>query len=339
MPSALVTGGAGFIGSHLVRELLARGFSVACLIRKTTRLERLSGLPVTLAYGDVTDRESLKGPLSDVSIVFHLASCNQAVRSHDFYRVNEQGPRNLYEVAASLSLPPVVVQVSSLAAAGPSPRGRLRADGDPNCPVSHYGRSKRGGERAAEEYASRVPATIVRPCIVFGEGDRTGLDLFRAVALSRIHFVPGYLPNRFSLIHVADLVPWLILAAERGKRLAVPGITTTNSPPPGYYFAASTEHPTYYQFGQMIGRALGVRCLSMPWATAVVWPIATVNDLIGRWQGRPASLNLDKAREATAGSWACSPQSTIDDLGLAPTVPLQERLNQTVAWYRAEGWL
>jgi nucleoside-diphosphate-sugar epimerase len=340
MSSVLVTGAAGFIGATLTRQLLTQGHEVTCLVRKTSRLERLAGLETTLAYGDILDRESLIAPVANASVIYHVAGCIGAGKAEEYYRVNEQGVRNVFEAASKRSNPPVVVTVSSLAAAGPSPRGRLRVNGDPICPVSHYGRSKRAGERVAEEFANRVPVTVVRPCIVFGESDRGGLDLFRSITISRIHFVPGYLPNRFSLVHAADLVEWLIRAADRGKRLAPPSAGVDGgSPPAGYYFAAAPEYPTYYEFGQMLGQALGVRTLSMPWATPVVWVIGTFNEMVARWTGRPAKLGLDKVREATAGTWACSPQSTIDELGYAPAASLQERLNQTAAWYRREGWL
>ena len=260
------------------------------------------------------------------------------MRAAEFYRVNEQGVRNLLEVAAAQPQPPVVVLVSSLAAAGPAPWGRLRTDDDPICPVSHYGRSKRAGELAAEEFAGRLPITVIRPGIVFGEGDLLSLAIFVAIARMRIHFVPGYLPSRFSMMHVADLVEVLIRAAQRGKRLTPQACAGGSPAKPGYYFAACGEDPTYFEFGRLIARALGIRALAMPWATAMTWTVAAINELRGQIRRRPVKLGLDKAREATAGSWACSCQTMIDDLDFRSPLPLQERLSQTVAWYRKEGW-
>ena len=338
MAYALITGAAGFIGSSLARELVSRGNQVTCLVRRSSRLERLSDVRSTLAYGDVTDQQSLREPMAGASVVYHLAGSHSVLRAAEFYRVNEQGVRNLLEVAAAQAQPPVVVQVSSLAAAGPAPWGRLRTDDDPICPVSHYGRSKRAGELVAEEFAGRLPITILRPGIVFGESDTLGLPIFRAIARTRIHFVPGYLPNRFSMLHVADLVEVLIRAAQRGKRLTAEACAAGSPAKPGYYFAASDEHPTYFEFGRLIARAMGIRALSMPWATAVVWMVAAINELRGQIRRRPVKLGLDKAREAIAGSWACSCQTMIDDLDFRCPLPLQERLSQTVAWYRKEGW-
>jgi nucleoside-diphosphate-sugar epimerase len=339
MAHALITGASGFIGSSLARELMSRGSPVTCLVRRSSRLVRLADVSPPLAYGDVTDQQSLREPLAGASVVYHLAGSHSPVRAAEFYRVNEQGVRNLLEVAAAQAQPPVVVLVSSLAAAGPAPWGRLRTDDDPICPVSHYGRSKRAGELVAEQFAGRLPITILRPGIVFGEGDALNFATFLAVVRTRIHFVPGYLPNRYSMMHVADLVEVLIRAAQRGKRLTPEACAGGSPAKPGYYFAASGEDPTYFQFGRLIARALGIRALAMPWATDVVWMVAAINELGSRIRRRPAKLGLDKAREATAGSWACSCQTMIDDLDFRSPLPLEERLSQTVAWYREQGWL
>jgi nucleoside-diphosphate-sugar epimerase len=274
------------------------------------------------------------------SIVYHVAGLTRTLRIGQFYKVNEQGARNAARACADQTESPVFVVVSSLAAAGPSPRGRLRVDGDPLRQVSHYGRSKRLGEKAAEEFSDRLPITIVRPPIVFGEADRMTYPMFKAVAKSGIHLVPGYRPRRYSVIHAADLAHLLILAAERGSRLPPAGPQEGDSDAPGYYFAACDEHPTYYQLGQMIGKALGRSwTLTVPCAQAAVRLVGGVGELVGRIRGSQVPLNLDKAREASAGAWACSPEKVRQELGFSVGAPLSERLRQSAEWYRREGWL
>jgi len=340
MSRVLVTGASGFIGSHLVEALIARGDEVATLVRKTSRIDQLQSLGVELAYGDVTDLESLRAAVGGKSIVYHLAGLTRALRARQFYEVNEQGVRNVAQACAERPDPPVLVVVSSLAAAGPSPRGRLRMESDPSGPVSHYGRSKRAGEKWAEKLADRVPITVVRPPIVFGEADTATFQMFKAVARSRMHLVPGYVPHRFSVIHAADLAELLILAAERGSRLPSPGREDEDPKASGYYFAAYSDHPTYYRLGRMIGEALGHRrTLTIPFGTPVVRLVGAVGDLVGRVKGRQVVLNLDKAREATAGSWACAPEKARDELGFTAPVSLSDRLSQAARWYREQGWL
>lgn len=221
MAKVLVTGASGFIGSHLASALVARGDEVTCLVRKTSQIKGLNGLGVQLVYGDVTQPESLLSAVAGQETVYHLAGITLALTKRQFFRVNQEGIRNIARACAAQPGPPVLLVVSSLAAAGPALDGRPKIESDPSQPVSAYGRSKRAGEQEAELFADRVPTTIVRPPIVFGERDHLGLPLFRSVDKFGIHFVPGRGRHRYSLIHVADLAELIILVAQRGKHCAV----------------------------------------------------------------------------------------------------------------------
>ena len=340
MADVLVTGASGFIGFHLAQAAIARGDRVTCLVRKTSAIDRLALLGVSTAYGDVADRESLCAAVAGKAVVYHVAGCTKALHVRQFYQVNAEGPRNVAEACARQPNPPVLVTVSSLAAAGPSTADRPRVETDPLRPVSHYGRSKKAGELGARQYADRVPITILRPPIVFGEWDRQGATLFQTVDRMGIHLVAGLKAHRYSLIHAADLAGALILAAQRGTRLAPPGCTDPRCAARGVYFVAAEEQVSYGQLGRLVGEALGRRRVwNLPVGMGCVWAVACGVDLTGQLLGRPLYLNLDKAREVTAGSWTCSPQAAIDELGFSVGAPLLERLRQTAAWYREAGWL
>ena len=135
-------------------------------------------------------------------------------------RSMRKAPGILPKRAAAQSTPPVLIVVSSLAAVGPSSSGRPRREGDPPSPVSHYGRSKLAGENAARKFADRVPTTIVRPSVVFGDGDPATGELYRPIARWGVHVVPTWREHRLSLIHVDDLVSLLLLAAKSRKAVA-----------------------------------------------------------------------------------------------------------------------
>ncbi len=338
MARVLVTGGSGFIGAHLVEALVARGDQVTCLVRKTSPVDRLRGFGVKLVCGDVTEPDSLTEPMAGSQVVYHVAGCTRAFRAEQLFSVNSEGGRNVAEACARQPTAPVLVWVSSLAAAGPAPNSRPRTERDEPVQVSHYGRSKRAGERAAEEYAGRVPISIVRPAMVVGEADTQSLAIFVPIARVGMHVVPGLGRGRFSLIHVADLVHLLILVAERGTRLRPAG--EDRGAAEGYYLAACPEHPTYAELGRMIGTALGRRrVLVVPTFPQAVWPVAVTAETIARVCRRPFTFNFDKAREVRAGSWVCSTQRAADELGFAVGAPLAERLRQTAQWYRENGWL
>ncbi len=226
MARVFVTGGTGFIGTELIRRLVERGDQVTCLVRarssadRSMRIARLREQGVQLLTGDICDPDSIAAPVVAADIVFNVGGVVTARHSQEFFAGNRDGVRNLLDAAATRSSPPVVVHVSSLAAAGVSPRGEPRNENDRCEPVSNYGRSKRAGELVARQFADRVPITVIRPPMVLGQGDLVSLELFKSVANWRLHVVPGRVTREYSLVHVCDLVEVMLRAAERGERLA-----------------------------------------------------------------------------------------------------------------------
>jgi nucleoside-diphosphate-sugar epimerase len=330
----LVTGATGFIGHHVVQTLLEQGEPVRCLVRPTSDLRTLPTERLSLAYGDITEPEGLATTVAGVKVVYHLAASLTARSAQAFHSVNEIGTRNLAEACARSGSTPVLVVLSSLAAAGPNPADRPRREGEPPAPVSHYGKSKLAGERAARAFSDRIPVTVVRAPIVFGERDRDVFKMFRLVRLG-VHLIPVAPSQRYSLIHAADLAGLLARAAAGGERCR------SDSESEGLYYVGYPEALTYPELGSQLAQALGrPRVVSLPVPKPIVWAAAAAFEagsrLIGR---RPSIINLDKAREAFAGSWSCSPTKAEQQVAFRPALPLSTRLKQTADWYRAEGWL
>jgi nucleoside-diphosphate-sugar epimerase len=332
---ALVTGATGFIGRHLCAALRAAGDDVTALVRATSNRAALEPLGVGFAVGDVGDPDSIQRAVDagGHEVVFHLAAMLGQPWHPEFLRTNAVGVRHVASACAAAARPPRLIVTSSMAAAGPSPRpGQARTEDDAPAPVSRYGASKLAGEQAARELSGRLAITIVRPPVVFGDDDQAMLPLFR-VAARGFAVTPG--KGAVSLVHVDDLVA-LLRAAAGGET-----VTADGGPGRGVYFGGFDEAPTWPELARRVAIATGRRgalALSAPrWLLRAGGAAA---ERYARWRDSDFELlSTDKAREALAGDWICSPAKAAAQLGWRPARSLDERLVETAAAYRATGAL
>jgi nucleoside-diphosphate-sugar epimerase len=331
MAQVLVTGGTGFIGRHVVARLLARGDRVRCLVRSGR------DLPPGVEYvrGDVTVTRGLERAVRGAEVVYHLAGANLPLQRRTFWRVNAAGTRAVAETCARQRQPPIFIHVSSLAVAGPTSLDRPLSEGDRSRPVSEYGRSKWAGEQHLRAVASELPITILRPPAVFGPGDRYTIKIFR-MARRGLAVLPGREPFQLSWIYVSDLVDAMLLAAERGQRLAPPG---RGSAEQGLYYVAMDEHPIVTEATQLAAAAQGSRLRRIIRIPACLCRLAgAVNEVRSLMTGRAYWVNLDKLSEALAGSWTCRPDKAKRELGFLCRTGLAEGFRLTLEWYRQQGW-
>ena len=323
----LVTGGTGFIGSHLVEALLAQGHEVRCLVRDTRRLGWISGLPsVTIAQGGMDEPRSLLESLRGVDQVYHVAGLTRVRAAREFFRVNAEGTRNLVHACLEAPRGPRrLVHLSSLAAVGPMPMATACAEDVSPRPVSPYGWSKLQGEAAVLGARDRLHVTVLRPPVVYGPRDRGVLEVARWVARGLLPMPAG--PSRtLSLCYVQDLVTALLAAGEAKV-------------PSGEIFHVAGEGAfTWEQVGEALGEALGVRPTPLRIPVPILLALATGADAWAWFAGRPGYFSRGKVREA-AGHWLCDTGKARRQLGVVPNVGLRKGAALTVKWYREAGWL
>jgi nucleoside-diphosphate-sugar epimerase len=330
---AFVTGATGFVGSHLVEALLARGDDVVALVRNRSKADRRFGdRQPDYVEGDLHDEEALRRGAKQADVIFHIAGITSARDLSEFRRINEDGTRKVVEAAIHQGggLRRMLL-VSSLSAAGPTTRGvRLTEDVVPH-PLSDYGRTKLAAERIVE--ASGLPFAIVRPPPVYGPHDMEVRRLFTFAARG---FAPVFADGgqELSFVYIDDLVSAMLAAVER-------------SPPDRTYFVCHPEVLTQEAFVMEVSRAVSaVRSgqarpprvlLRIPgWAARVA---LNASDIIMGTIGSSSVLSTDKLREFLAEAWSCSPEALERDAGWRAEVPADEGLRRTAAWYRQHGWL
>lgn len=336
MQTLFVTGASGFIGARLVRELVRRGMRCKCLVRPTSIVQSPAAEGVELVKGTIEEPDSYRAAIESCDVVINLAGMVYALDKARLFRVNGEACGILADACLAARHPPRLVHISSVAAAGPPPRGKaVRTESDPPRPVSLYGSSKLQGELELAERADKLPITIIRPGVVYGPGDRLLAETFRVIYRWRLHPVVGFRTPPLSLIHVDDLVQLILLAAERGETLREDPASST-----GYYFACDdSEFPTYWEFGQRIARSMDQRVFVWPLWRWVARCIGFSAQTISRLRHRPSVLTIDKVREASVRSWASSSQKSREQLGFAPTKPLDGHLRETTRWYVDNGWI
>jgi nucleoside-diphosphate-sugar epimerase len=324
---ALVTGGTGFIGSHLTEALVRKGVQVRCLRRKTGDLKWLKGLPIEFVHGDCNDENSLEKAVRGVDWVFHLAGVTKAVKEETYFEVNGLGTQNL--IHACLENNPRLqkfIYISSQAAAGPSRNGFNKKESDPCEPVSSYGRSKRAGEERVLAHAHELPVLILRPSVVYGPRDKDIFVIFKCLS-RRIKPCPVGLDQHLSLCYVQDIVQGILLAAE----------TQTKSGE--NFFLSDGKGYRMEEIGDIVAQATGITAFRIRVPRQMIWGIACFSEVLSKISGRPFLLNKDKAEEMIQKNWVCDITKAKTLLGFEPRVPLSEGAKLTMEWYKKEKWL
>ena len=296
-----ITGGTGFVGSHLIEAALAEGHQVNALIRRAQPPQE----GVTWIEGALDRPDSLAALCAGCNAVIHVAGVING-DAQAFHDGNVVGTEHMIAAAASAGITRFI-HISSLAAREPQ--------------LSAYGRSKRESE--APVIAAGHDWTIIRPPAIYGPRDREMFELFRIAKKGVIPLPPG---GHLSIIHVRDLCRLMLacLGSEASHRRSY---EPDDGRPGGW---------TMVEIARAIGRAVGNKVLPIPLPKGLLLLGVKLDALI---RGKKAKLTRDRVDFFCHPDWTATPQAQPPaDLWHAQ-IPTEEGLAATARWYKAQGWL
>jgi nucleoside-diphosphate-sugar epimerase len=318
----LVTGGTGFIGSHLVDTLVANGEQVKVLVRETSNVAHLKDLGVELVVGDLTDPECVDSAMKGSNYVCHLATAPDWSPKKEHWNTNYYGTLNMFESALKRGVQRFVY-CSTAGVLGFADKVPL----DENCshlpsPYSPYAITKCEAEKEARAYYRKgLPVAIMRPAQVYGPRDSGTMGL--GIKWVQRGFFPLIGGGKALLqpIYVQDVVDAIILAMEVDKAL---GQT---------YNIAGEEILSFKEFFSIITNTVDTNSRQLNLPRRVAWILGYLFEAKTRLFGGYAFLTRFRVECATR-NMIYDISKAKEELGFTPKVGIEEGVHRTVQWFR-----
>lgn len=318
MKPVLVTGASGFLGWHVARLLLERGYAVRALVRPGSRVTELDLETVT---GDLRDPSSLRRAVSGCGLVFHVAADYRlwAKDPQELYRSNAEGTRNLLEAAKQAGVERVVY-TSTVGCIG-IPHD---APGDEDTPVTledmagHYKRSKFLAERTALEFArAGLPVVIVNPTAPVGDHDVKPTPTGKIVLDFLNGDMPAFIDTGLNVLDARDCAMGHLLACERGRV--------------GERYILGSENLTLAQILQKLAEITGRKAPSVRLPYWAAWCAGVCSTAVAGLTGKPPRVPLEAVRMAKKKMWVTHEKAR-RELGFQPA-PAGTALTSAVKWF------
>ena len=325
---ALVTGGTGFIGSNVVKNLLAKGIQVRILTRSKNSKRHLKSNQIETVLGDILDVNSLEECAKDVDLVYSAFGIlgQWGIPEQLYWDINTKGVKNLLQACLDSNIKQFI-HISSAGVLGPLPDGVVADESFPFNPSNIYEQTKCDAEKAIYSHGEKygLPFTIIRPEFVYGPGDTHVLGLFKAIRARR--FV--LLGNGNSLLHptyIDDLIQALNLC--EGNQNALQQTFLITGPKP----------LTVKELAHTIA---GESAVSLPKAripAAVAHITARALEIAARMANFEPVLTKSRVNFFTqnrAFTW----QKAKNEIGFSPQVDFREGVRKTLSWYQQNEYL
>ena len=331
----LVTGASGFIGSFLVEGGLDRGLKVWAGMRTTSSRKYLKDTRIRFAELDFAHPERLKKQLAlhkqlhgGWNYIIHCAGVTKCRNQDEFDKGNYVATRNFIEILQMLDMvPEQFIYISSLSVFGPIHERDYTPidDLDVPCPNTAYGMSKLKAERYLQDLPN-FPWVIFRPTGVYGPRECDYFLMAKSIK-QHLDLAAGFKRQDLTFVYVKDLVQAIYLAMKHEVKQKAYFISD------GRVYASRT-------FSDLIQKELG-----NPWVIHFKCPlfilktISSLAEFLANGFGKPSTLNRDKYKIMKQRNWQCDIIPLIDELDYRPEYPLNKGVEETIAWYKKEGWL
>lgn len=330
MKNVLITGGTGFVGSHLVEKVKKKGHRVFVLVRKSSNTNHLQTLGVECLQAELTNQSALEKVFQDLKsrailldTVFHCAALTKAKNLDEFLQVNVQATTHLLDFLKQYQ--PQLHQfifISSLAASGPTHFQQTISLTDTQ-PITDYGRSKLVAEEKVKQ--SGLPYFIFRPTAVYGPREKDIFTIFQLLNRG-LHPLIGSHQQQLTFIYVKDLVNLLL------KAMSQPVNNQT-------FFVSDGKIYDKAALGHYIQQYLPKQAIQFTIPLWLVKGLAFCSQSFFAFQKKSSPLNLEKYRELKAESWVCPVEDTFRTFNFSPEYDLEKGVLETTQWYQKEGWL
>jgi nucleoside-diphosphate-sugar epimerase len=326
-PIAVVTGANGFVGSHLVDLLLSKNYIVRCLVRKSSNLKWLNGKNVEIYDTGLFDKDGLRKAFKDASYIFHVAGVVKSKTKEGYFKGNVETSRNLLEVAMEnpTSIKRFLV-VSSQTVTGPSTKDNPVNENSECRPITTYGKSKLEEEKLVLSYKDKLPITICRAPAVYGERD-TEIFIYFQTFSKGLTTTIGFDKKELSLIHAIDLVEGFYLASISDKAKGQ------------IYFIGSEKFYTWEEINSITSRILNKKPIIIKVPHFMVFTIAAIAQFFAIFSSKPATLNIEKAKDITQQYWTCDTSKAMKELGYRQKISIEEGIKRSCEWYKEMKWI
>src|SRR5215813_10907468 len=326
-PKTLVTGAAGFLGSHLTRQLIARGADVRVLLRPSSSNRAIADLPLEYITGDLRDAASLDRAMLGVQRVFHVAADYRlwSKRSQDIYDSNVGGTKNLLEAARRVGVEQFIYTstVATIAVDRPQHPSEF-TDAKLDEMVGHYKRSKWLAEKQVLDAAKQgFPAIVAMPTTPVGPWDWKPTPTGKIILDFLNGKMPGYVETGLNFVGVEECAAGHLLVSDKGKI--------------GERYLLGGENLTLKELLDMMAKITGLRAPSMKIPHGLALTAAYANTVFSRLLGREPGIPVEGVKIAKHTMFVNATRAQ-KELGFQPG-PVAAALERAVRWYVDNGYV